>query len=221
VSVEGWIRAPGAAPQTAPAASADAHGLVTTLPSGLTLPIGPSAAPPALSGSVVTRLSNGELRYGAGAHVTILGSPVELERERTALRQKYESSAATLDEEIQRLETERKEALNSSENFGKAREKLEQSRQLLVEKTQERRSLAGKYSAQAEELFRRYQVAETVADPAGRFVFASLAPGRYRIRATFTFGDLVHHWYLPVDVPDGGGTQLDLTADKVATDPLS
>ena len=222
VAVEGWIRSPGAAPQTGPAgAAANSTGLVSTLPSGLTVPSSPTSAPPALSGSVVARLSNGELRYGAGARVSILGSPVELERERTALKSQYESSSAALDEEIRRLEEDRKTALNSSDNLEQSRHKLDETRRLLVEKTQEKRGLAGKYASRAEEIFRRYQVAETVADPAGRFAFPSLPPGSYRIRATFTFGDLVHHWYLPVEIGSGGGIQMDLSAEKVVTDPLS
>ena len=69
VRLEGWVRLPGSLAPSAIPVPPPAPGPV------------PSAAENALSGTIVTTLRTGEVRYGAGARVAALGSVEEMEKE--------------------------------------------------------------------------------------------------------------------------------------------
>jgi hypothetical protein len=203
VVVEGWIRATeGGASGPAPA------------------PAPPAAAGPALAGRIETPGKSGERRPGAYARVAVLAASEQLDRDREALQRAYRSERESLERRIGELEAAGKKALNSSDNMTEAARRADQIRSELAGRRKELEGLDARFAGQAGELYRKHQLAETVADPGGNFVFPSLPPGRYRLAVTASDASSTWHGYAPAEVPPGGGGWVDLTADEAKNTPF-
>src|SRR5437867_5823186 len=177
VVVEGWIRseapeAPGrqgtdpAPTGNQPASSKE--GEVSSLAS-------PSET--SLSGRIEIRLGSGEIRYGAGARVLALGNVAELEARRSTLSTAYRSESRDLQDQIQTLEAEKRQALNSSDNLAQATQNLDRAKVRLDKASKELGSLQEKYVALGEALLLEFKVAEAFADPGGVYRMVGLSPG--------------------------------------------
>jgi hypothetical protein len=206
IRLEGWVRAGSAA--------------VPGVPVGLASGIDGAVAAPALSGTVAAHLESGEIRYGGGAHVAVLGPAPELDRAWTELKAGYEKDQQGLTNRILALDRREKEALASSDNFTQATQNLDRIRAERRSAGKQREALRERYAARAEELFRRFQRAESAADAAGRYSIASLPAGAYRILATMTADQVVRRWYVPVEVTPNGGAILDLQSTDAGPDPF-
>jgi len=207
IRVEGWIRLPGT-----PSA--------TSLPAPVPpLPPAPGAPACALCGSVSAALASGEIRYGAGARVALLGSVEDLEPAWTELKASFDKETAELDARILSLQDQEKNALASSDNLTQATRNLDRTRSSLRKAQGERGEIRERYAKRADDLFRAHQVAEVAADAAGSYSFSSLPPGKYYLLATLTTGEGVRRWYLPVEIGPQGGARMDLRPDAKGPDP--
>ncbi|MCI0408226.1 MAG: hypothetical protein L0191_06640 [Acidobacteria bacterium] len=205
VVVEGWVRQEGA-------------------PAILEVPPPASPSPPpepvSLSGRIEIRLPTKEIRYGAGAHVTLLGNLTELEPRRAVLATAYQSEVRDLEAQIAQLETAKRQALNSSDNLTQASKKLDQAKASLARKSQELGAIQKKYGTLGDALAEEFKVAEVSADPGGEYHLYGVAPGEYRLRAWFSDQGSEYRWYLPASVSAQKSTVLDLGAAKVGQDPF-
>jgi hypothetical protein len=206
IRLEGWVRA----------ASAKVPESAVSPPASIDLPA-PAAA---LSGTVAVRLESGEIRYGAGAHVAVLGPATELDRAWAELKEGYEKDQEELTNRILELDRQEKRALASSDNFTQATQNLDRIRAERRSAGKQREALRGRYAGRAEELFRRFQRAEAAADAAGRYSIALLPAGAYRILGTMTTDQGVRRWYVPVEVTPNGGASLDLQSANAGPDPF-
>src|SRR5213594_3359141 len=208
VTLEGWIRLPADA---APASPLEAP------------PVGvgtePALTAPALSGNVTTLLPSGEIHFGAGARIVLLGQCEDLEAQRLSLESRYRIEQEDLKKEGEALALEQQRALNSSDNLHEATQRLDRSKATLAARKRKSEKLLETYREKLEDLFRRHQVAETTADARGWYRFPKLSPGSYRLLAVSTVGESVHRWYVPVGMPATGGVQLDLSESSTGTDP--
>lgn len=207
IRVEGWIRLPGT-------------------PSVMNPPAPPAAPPPAdsapacaLCGSVSATLASGEIRYGAGARVALLGSVENLEPAWTELRESFDKETAELDARILSLRDQEKNALASTDNLTQATRNLDRARSSLRKAQGERQEIRERYAKRADDLFRAHQAAEVAADAAGSYSFSFLPPGKYYLLAVLTTGEGVRRWYLPVEVGPQGGARMDLRSDTTGPDP--
>jgi hypothetical protein len=204
VAVVGWVRLPSSVQPG-------------TLPRAVPVPAAPAAS--ALSGLVAATLPSGEVRYGSGARVAALGPATDLERSWNELKDDFGAESAALDARVEDLRLKEKNALSSSDNLTQASHNLEQARSSLKQAERERLDLRSRYASQVDELFRNRQVAETVADADGRYVFSALPAGSYRILAVMTVGDSVRRWFVPVEITPAGGIQRDLRSPDAGPDP--
>jgi len=208
IHLEGWVRLPGTASPTAGPGPA---------------PVAPPAPPEvprgALSGTVAAALSSGEIRYGAGARVAVLGPAEGLEPAWRDLKAGFEKEKADLEGRILDLKDREKGALASSENLTEATQSLDRARRSRVEAEKEREELRERYARKVDDLFRRHQVAEVAADIGGRYSFPALPKGKHYLLAILTTGEGVRRWYLPVEVGAQGGTIQDLRPDSTGPDP--
>ena len=211
VVVEGWIRMPAGGsvarepgPNTAPA------------------PASPPAAPalPALSGQIETGSSSSERRPAAYARVTLLAASEELDRDREALGREYRSDRESLARRIGELEAAGKSALNSNDNMTEAARRADQIRAELARRRKELAEVDTRYAVRAGELYRKHQVAETVADPGGHYVFPTVPAGRYRLAVATGDSASIRRWYVPAEVPAGGGGRVDLIGGEAENPPF-
>ena len=208
VVVEGWVRAeepsaPATPPQPEPS-----------------VPIPSPDSRGAVSGRITLKLASGDIRYGAGSRVMLLGNVQRLEVQRGELAAAFQTEGRALREEIAALEARKASALSSSENFTKASQNLDRTKSQLAGKTREYQSLQARFAARELALLEEFKTAETFADPAGAYRLEVRAPGEYRIWASYAEGDLVYRWYLPVSVGKEGTVTLDLVAGKPGNDPF-
>jgi hypothetical protein len=208
VTVEGWIRLP-----SEPARESPAPGPPFSKPTAS------EPSEPILSGQIKAPLPSGEVRYGAGARIVILGSVPDLEARRQEIKSRYGREEAALETEIESLRRQESQSLNSSDNFTQAARRSDRLKAQVAAKTAERKKLPEKYALEVDELFRDFQVAETTADPGGRYSFTTLPPGSYRLLAVFSLEGKIHRWYLPLEVSGPGGLRVDLDNDNRGTDP--
>jgi len=208
VTLEGWIRL---AADAAPANPSEAP------PPG----VGTEAAVsgPTLSGNVTTLLPSGEVHFGAGARIILLGRCEDLEAERLSLESRYTSEQEDLKKEDEALALEQQRALSSSDNLHEATQRLDRAKAAIAARKRKREKLSETYRQKLEDLFRRHQVAETTADSRGWYRFTNLSPGTYRLLAVSTVGESVHRWYLPLEMPADGDVQLDLGESNTGNDP--
>jgi hypothetical protein len=204
VAVVGWIRDQGRP-------LAEESGPVPA-------PLGATAPGPVLSGVIAVSLASGEVRYGSGASVAVLGPREELDESWNALRANLEKDSSALDARIEDLKAKEKAALSSTDNLTQASQNLDATRKLLRDATREKQALGESYAARAEGLLNSYRVAETVADSEGHYSFSSLSPGSYRLLAVLTLGDGVRRWFLPVDVKEEA-VRKDLGSGETGPDP--
>ncbi len=208
IRLEGWVRLPGTASSTA---APDPE------------PVSPSPMPEvprrALAGTVAATLSSGEIRYGAGARVAVLGPADDLEPAWRNLKEEFEREKTGLEERILGLKEREKKALSSTDNLTEATRILDRTRRMRVEAEKGREGIRERYARSVEDLFGRHLVEETAADPEGRYSFPALPPGKYWLLAVLTTGEGVRRWYLPVEVGAQGGTIQDLRSDHTGPDP--
>ena len=208
IRLEGWIRLPGTASPMAGPAPAPA------------LPPSPPEAPRgALAGTVAATLSSGEIRYGAGAWLAVLGPADDLEPAWRDLKESFEKEKADLEGRILDLRDQEKRALASSDNLTQATRNQDRVRSSLKVAEKERQEVRERYARSADELFRRHQVGEVAADIEGRYSFPALPQGKYYLLAILTTGEGVQRWYLPVEVGAQGGTIQELRSDATGPDP--
>jgi len=208
IRLEGWVRLPGTASPTAGPGPA---------------PV-PTAPPPevprgALAGTVAATLSSGEIHYGAGARVAVLGPADDLEPAWRDLKEGFEKEKTDLEGRILDLKDREKRALASSDNLTEATRSLDRARKSLGKAEKEREGIRERYARSADDLFRRHQVAEVAADIGGRYSFPALPPGKYCLLAILTTGEGVRRWYVPVEVGAQGGTIQELRSDATGPDP--
>jgi len=168
---------------------------------------------------VTTLLPSGEIHFGAGARIVLLGQCEDLEAQRLSLESRYRIEQEDLKKEGEALALEQQRALNSSDNLHEATQRLDRSKATLAARKRKSEKLSETYREKLEDLFRRHQVAETTADARGWYRFPKLSPGSYRLLAVSTVGESVHRWYVPVEMPATGGVQLDLSESNTGTDP--
>src|SRR5437867_95930 len=214
IVVEGWVRA--GAPSV--------QGAIPppTFPPPIQPPAapGPSPVAPEVSGRITLRLASGEVRYGAGARIMLLGKAAQLEAKRVALVSSYQQESRALREEIVALEIEKRQALNSSDNFTRAGQNLDAAKRRLATKQGEFQALEAKYDAREQALLEEFKVVEVSADPGGAYRVGGIVPGEYRVWATFSEGPSVYRWYRPLTVEGERGLTLDLAAGKAGDDPF-
>jgi len=207
IRLEGWIRLPGTPS-------------VPTAPAPVPAPAPAPGAPAcALCGSVSATLASGEIRYGAGARVVLLGSVEVLEPAWRQLKEGFERETADLEARILSLQDQEKKALASSDNLTQATRNLDRTRSSLRKAQGERREIRERYAKHADDLFLAHHAAEVAADAAGSYSFSSLPPGKYYLLATLTTGEGVRRWYLPVEIGPQGGARMDLRPDAKGPDP--
>jgi hypothetical protein len=208
VALVGWVRSPGRVPR--PGAAPE----VPPAPRGI-----PQSAIPSLSGTVAASLPTGELRYGSGARVAVLGPKEELDGAWNELKKGYEKEMAAAEGKVQEARNQEKNALSSSDNLTQASQNLEKTRKALRQAERERQEVRDRFASRAEDLLRTHQVAETLADSAGHYAFSGIPPGAYRLFAVFTLGEAERRWFLPVEATAAGGVRVDLKGDETGPDP--
>jgi hypothetical protein len=224
IVVEGWIQGKDAAQAgQEPGSKAPAES-VAGIPTA-SIPALESSAPQAatsasLSGRVEIRLPSGQTLYGAGARVVLLGNVPELERRRSALLGEYQAKARGLEAEIEDLESQKKAALNSSENLTQATKALDQIKAQLAQKQTELQGMGKNYVTASGTLIEGFKTLEAAADPGGAYRLDHLAPGEYRVWGLFSDSGLSYLWYLPATIAAGKAAQLNLTADNREKDPF-
>jgi hypothetical protein len=207
VALVGWIRSPGTAPAAEP----------ESIPSP---PPAASAAAPYLSGVIAAPLPSGEVRYGSGARVAVLGPKEELDAAWSELKGSFEKESAALDLRIEEARLQEKNALASSENLTQASQNLDRAKTARKQAERDKQELRNRFASRADGLFRSHQVAESIADAEGRYSFEFLPPGSYRLLAVFTLGSEERRWYLPVETTSAGGVRKDLKGDDTGPDPF-
>jgi len=215
ISLEGWVRAPGTADSAPPSEPAPA-------PAPVPPPAAPlSSATGSVSGSILVTLPSGETRKGAGARVVLLGQLAELEVARREAAAAYRPAAQKIEEEIARLDAQRRAALNSSDNLGQATQTLDRTKKDLAARQKDFASLKATSTAREGVLVDKYAVQAVHAGEDGSFRFAGVPPGEYRLWAIVPGSDATEfRWYLPARVEAGADTVLDLTSRKPGEDPF-
>jgi len=225
VRLEGWIMAPAA------------------VPAGKGLPEsgGPAGATPPEAGMVVSRERPGDPGQAAATPVAprladvqgVLAPPlgaggsagagvlVLLVKENSGLDSEHRKLGAECrarldqkDRDLLALRAEADRALNSSDNFREASGRSDQARTRLATGQRERRELIQECRVRAQAVFEEAVAGRAISDASGRFEFQRVVPGRYRVVAFETTGDVPRSWSFSFLVEGNAPRALDPTADR-------
>jgi hypothetical protein len=105
-------------------------------------------------------------------------------------------------------------ALNSSNNFREASDRSDQARSKLAAEQKARRDVLRECRARAQGVFEKGVTGRAISDPAGRFEFQGVAPGRYRVVAFESAGDAPRSWSYSFQVEGTAPRVLDPAADR-------
>ncbi len=222
VRLEGWIMAPAAVPAG----------------TGLSESSGPAAATPPEAGMVVSREGPGDPGQaaatqrladvqgvlapplgaggsaGAGVLVLLVKESSGLDSEHRKLGAECRARLDQKDRDLLALRAEADRALNSSDNFREASGRSDQARTRLATGQRERRDLIQECRARAQAVFEEAVTGRAISDASGRFEFQRVVPGRYRVVAFETTGDVPRSWSFSFLVEGNAPHALDPTADR-------
>jgi hypothetical protein len=211
VRIEAWMPAAVPAPEGDPPAAAGSGGTA-----------GAGAAPRAAGAivrGVLLPVHGLAATPGGGLPVLLVGDLAVLDREHADAAERCRDGRTRQTAEIERLRRDLEQVLTKVDNFRDAvtrgnriKEDLRAAEKTLLESELECR-------ARADEIYGRHAVARTVADTAGRFEFADVRSGRYRVVALDGGSQPPRAWSMECDVAEGGTRTLDPRADRSPVDP--
>jgi hypothetical protein len=218
VRVEGWVS--GAPPGAAPAAGD--RGSATGAASGGPRPADSAAGTVAPGATVqgVLQAAPGDPANtpGSGLVVFLLDDLGALDRDHARAGEECRAGLRQVDVRLERLNADLDKALNSSDNFREASQRRDAVRSEIQKAEQERRDVVLRCRRAADAILHRHAVQKAISDESGRFAFAGVAPGRYRVVAAETGGDRPRSWTLDCAVEGPGIRVLD-SGDRSAFRP--
>jgi hypothetical protein len=222
VRIEGWVPDDALAAIAAPAGGADAAIAAAAAPG-----IAAAAPLPAAHGTGAT--IQGVLMptagmvpatVGASLPVLLIADVAKYTAEQQALvtscRARIASQDAASEEAQRRLDA----AFNSSGNFTEASRRNDRAKADLAAAKKARDEAVSACVDEADALAQRFAVARAPADTAGRFQFASLDPGTYRVFASEHREGAVRAWAFDATVTPGATVVLD-PVTAAARDPYA
>jgi len=207
VRLEGWVR--GSAATDVPGPSGSASPVLADVP---VVPPSPSRQA-SVQGVLVPDLKEGGTP-GGGVLVLLVRDTESLGSEHRRAGAECRSRLETEDRTLEGLRKDAEKSLNSSDNFREASSRSDQAKRKLAAEQKARRDLVKECRARAQAVFEKEVAARAISDPAGRFEFQGVAPGRYRAVAFETTGDSPRVWSYTLEVEGGGPRVLDPAADR-------
>jgi len=208
VRLEGWIMAPTAAPAgTGMPVPADTPGS----PAQAATPAMPHLV--SVQGVLAPPLGAGG-GAGAGVLVLLVKENGDLDSEHRKAGAECRARLDRKDRDLGTLRAEADRALTSSDNFREASGRSDQAKTRLATGQRERRDLIQECRARAQAVFEVAVTGRAISDASGRFEFQGVVPGRYRVVAFETTGDVPRSWSFSFQVEGNGPRVLDPSADR-------
>lgn len=163
----------------------------------------------------------GQGRPGANVIVRLLADVGALDAEHARAGEACHAAVDPLNARIEQLRADSSKALNSSDNFRTAATASDALKKQTRAAEAERAAAIEDCRASAEAVFENHVAQRTIADGQGRFEFATVAPGAYRIVATEAAvgGSAPRTWSFDGRVEGSGAITLDPRASRSPVDP--
>jgi len=224
VRLEGWIMAPTAAPAGTGMPESTGRGAATPREAGAPVPGDTPGSPAQAATPAMPRLVSvqGVLApplgagggAGAGVLVLLVKESGDLESEHRKAGAECRARLDRKDRDLGTLRAEADRALSSSDNFREASGRSDQAKTRLATGQRERRDLIQECRARAQAVFEVAVTGRAISDASGRFEFQGVVPGRYRVVAFETTGDVPRSWSFSFQVEGNGPRVLDPSADR-------
>jgi len=151
---------------------------------------------------------------GAGVLVLLVKENGDLDSEHRKAGAECRARLDRKDRDVGTLRAEADRALSSSDNFREASGRSDQAKTRLATGQRERRDLIQECRARAQAVFEVAVTGRAISDASGRFEFQGVVPGRYRVVAFETTGDVPRSWSFSFQVEGNGPRVLDPSADR-------
>ncbi len=225
VRLEGWTMAPTAVPEGTGMPESSGPGATTPREAGAVVSGDTAGGPaPAAATPVAPRVAvvQGVLApplgaggtAGAGVLVLLVKESSVLESEHRKLGADCRARLDQKDRDLGILRGEADRALNSSDNFREASGRSDQARTRLATGQRERRDLIQECRARAQAVFEEAVTGRAISDASGRFEVQGVVPGRYRVVAFESAGDVPRSWSFSFLVEGSAPRVLDPIADR-------
>ena len=231
VRIEGWVPVDALA-ATAPRAP-EAQGAPTeelnASPAPATTPVlaAPGAAPAGpgagatIQGVLMPTAGMVPATVGASLPVFLIADVGKYTAERESLAASCRARIASQDQAGEEAQRRLDAALNSSNNFTEASRRNDRAKADLAAAKKGRAEAVGACVDEVDALALRFAVARAPSDTAGRFQFASLGPGRYRVFASDHREGALRAWEFDATVAPGAATVVLDPVTAAARDPYA